>query len=334
MAAGLLGRKVGMTQIFGESGELIPVTVIEAGPCHVLQIRSADRDGYEAMQLGFLDKPRRLVGRSERGHVAKLDSKRGKRLSSGGVELPAKAGCEPQRFIREMPGLTARMPFSVKVELTTAMQAAAPAAAAKLLKEAIKQALPDVIGVAVSDAAAAEVDATVDSLTKAIGTGNPTLGDYVRGVGASGGPPAGFRFESGSGDQVSLVVDLLIEMPVKVGDKLAVSVFKGVKAVDVIGITRGRGTSGVMRRWNFQGQRATHGVKKVHRHGGSTGNNTWPARVWKGKKMAGRYGNERSTMRNIRVVRVDLENNLLLVWGAVPGFKGAYVMIQGTNMVR
>jgi large subunit ribosomal protein L3 len=228
MAAGLLGRKVGMTQIFGEAGELIPVTVIEAGPCHVLQVRSADRDGYEAVQLGFLDKPRRLAGRSERGHVAKLDSKRSKRLSSGGVELPAKAGCEPQRFVREIRGPS---------------------------------------------------DATV-------------------------------------------------------GQKLTVEVFNGVKAVDVIGITRGRGTSGVMRRWNFQGQRATHGVKKVHRHGGSTGNNTWPARVWKGKKMAGRYGNERSTMRNIRVVRVDVENNLLLVWGAVPGHKGAYVMIQSTNMVR
>lgn len=228
MAAGLLGRKVGMTQIFGESGELIPVTVIEAGPCHVLQVRSADRDGYEAVQLGFLDKPRRLAGRSERGHVAKLDSKRGKRLSSGGVELPAKAGCEPQRFVREIRGPS---------------------------------------------------DATV-------------------------------------------------------GQKLTVEVFNGVKAVDVIGITKGRGTSGVMRRWNFQGQRATHGVKKVHRHGGSTGNNTWPARVWKGKKMAGRYGNERSTMRNIRVVRVDAENNLLLVWGAVPGPKNGYVMIHSTNMVR
>jgi large subunit ribosomal protein L3 len=228
MAAGLLGRKVGMTQIFGEAGELIPVTVIEAGPCHVLQVRSADRDGYEAVQLGFVDKPRRLAPRSERGHVAKLDSKRSKRLSSGGVELPAKAGCEPQRFVREIRGST----------------------------------------------------------------------------------------------------------DVAVGQKLTVEVFNGVKAVDVIGITKGRGTSGVMRRWNFQGQRATHGVKKVHRHGGSTGNNTWPARVWKGKKMAGRYGNERSTMRNIRVVKVDAENNLLLVWGAVPGPKGGFVMIQSTNMVR
>jgi large subunit ribosomal protein L3 len=234
MAAGLLGRKVGMTQIFGENGELIPVTVIEAGPCHVLQIRSTDRDGYEAMQLGFVDKPRRLAPRSERGHVAKLDSKRGKRLSAGGVELPAKAGCEPQRFIREIRGAT----------------------------------------------------------------------------------------EAPNGEKIA------------VGQKLTVEVFNGVKAVDVIGVTKGRGTAGVMKRHNMKGQRATHGVKKVHRHGGSTGNNTWPARVWKGKRMAGRYGNERSTMRNIRVVKVDAENNLLLVWGAVPGPNGGFAMIQSTNMVR
>ena len=160
--------------------------------------------------------------------MAKLDSKRGKRLSSGGVELPAKADCEPQRFVRECRGSS----------------------------------------------------------------------------------------ES------------------KVGDTLTVSLFEGVKAVDVTGVTKGRGTSGVMRRHNMKGQRATHGVKKVHRHGGSTGNNTWPARVWKGKRMAGRYGNERSTMRNIKVVRIDLENNLLLVNGAVPGPNGGYVLIRGTNMVR
>ena len=80
MAIGLLGRKVGMTQIFDEAGTCIPVTVIEAGPCHVLQVRTQERDGYEAVQLGFLDKPRRLASRSERGHVAKLDSKRSKKL--------------------------------------------------------------------------------------------------------------------------------------------------------------------------------------------------------------------------------------------------------------
>lgn len=228
MAMGLLGRKVGMTQIFGEGGEVLPVTVIECGPCHVLQVRSQDRDGYEAVQLGFVDKDRKRTSRSERGHVAKLDSKRAKRLSAGG-ELPAKAECEPKRFIRE---------FRV------------------------------------------------------------AGGDY------------------------------------KVGQAVTVEFFNAIKSVDVSGVTKGRGTAGVMVRHNFQGQRASHGTKKVHRHAGSTGCNTWPARTFKGRRMAGRYGAENSTMRNIKVVRVDLENNLLLVRGAVPGPNGGFVTICPTNILR
>jgi len=85
MTIGLLGRKVGMTQIFDPAGDVIPVTVIQAGPCHVLQIKTKERDGYEAVQLGYLDKPRRLASRSQRGHVAKLDSKRQKRRAAAGV---------------------------------------------------------------------------------------------------------------------------------------------------------------------------------------------------------------------------------------------------------
>ena len=93
-----------MTQIYLEDGRAVPVTVIQAGPCHVLQVRSQDRDGYQAVQLGFEDKPRRLASRAERGHVAKLESKRSKKRSAAGVDLVAKAGCEPQRFIREFRG--------------------------------------------------------------------------------------------------------------------------------------------------------------------------------------------------------------------------------------
>ena len=104
MAIGLLGRKVGMTQIFDEARQVVPVTVIEAGPCHVLQVRTSERDGYEAVQLGFLDKPRRLASRSQRGHVAKLDSKRAKARAKAGVEPLPKADCEPQRFVREFRG--------------------------------------------------------------------------------------------------------------------------------------------------------------------------------------------------------------------------------------
>ena len=228
MAKGILGRKVGTTQIFQEDGTSVPVTVLEVGPCHVLQVRTVDRDGYQAVQLGFQDKPRRLSSRSERGHVApSFGSKRSGRAAEAGVQLPAKAGCEPKRFVREFRGAT----------------------------------------------------------------------------------------------------DL------EVGAEVTAAVLDGVKAVDVVGTSRGRGFSGVMKRHNFSGQRATHGVKKCHRHAGGTGMNTYPGRTFKGKKMAGRYGGARTTMRNLKVVRVDAENNLLLVRGAVPGPRGGFVVVQETNKV-
>ncbi len=228
MFAGLLGRKVGMTQIFQPSGEVIPVTVIEAGPCHVLQLRTQEKDGYEAVQLGFLDKPRRLASRAARGHVAKLESKRQKRRAAAGLPLVPKANCEPKRFIREFRG-----------------------------------------------------------------------------------PIEGLA----------------------VGQQIDVSVFSQVAAVDVIGITKGRGTAGVMKRHGFRGQRASHGVKKVHRHPGSIGCNSDPHHVFKGRKMAGHYGHERRTIRNLKVVKIDVENNLLVVRGAVPGPNGGYLIIRKTNKV-
>ena len=116
-----------------------------------------------------------------------------------------------------------------------------------------------------------------------------------------------------------------------VGQQLTVELFDEVKAVDVTGTSKGKGFQGAMKRHNFKGQRATHGVKKVHRHIGGTSGNTFPGRTFKGKKMAGQMGNERSTMRNIKVVRVDKENNLLLVNGAVPGPNGGYVIVRQTN---
>src|ERR1041384_5710074 len=105
MTKGILGRKVGMTQIYDAAGLCIPVTVVEAGPCHVLQVRTKERDGYDAIQLGFLDKPRRLASRSERGHVAKLESKKLQKAAAAGAQATDEAGSEPQRFIRESPGL-------------------------------------------------------------------------------------------------------------------------------------------------------------------------------------------------------------------------------------
>lgn len=223
---GILGRKIGMTQIYDESGKVIPVTVLEAGPCNVLQVRTPDRDGYEAVQLGYLDKPRRLASRSQRGHVAKLDSKRSKARAAAGVEIAAKADCEPKRFVRELRGKP---------------------------------------------------------------------GDLAT------------------------------------GSVVTVEVFADVAAVDVVGTSKGRGFSGAMKRHNFSGQRATHGVKKCHRHLGGTGCSAYPSRLFKGVRMPGQYGSVRTTVRNQQVVRIDADQNLLLIRGSVPGPNGGFVVVRKTN---
>ena len=223
---GILGRKVGMTQIYNEAGEVVPVTVVAAGPCDVLEIRTQDRDGYEAVQLGYLDKPRRLASRSQRGQVAKLDSKRNKKRSAAGVEITAKAGCEPKRFVREIRGSAGQL---------------------------------------------------------------------------------------------------------EVGSQVKVDAFQSVKAVDVVSTSKGRGFSGVMKRHNFAGQRATHGVKKCHRHAGGTGCSAYPSRLFKGIRMAGQYGSKRCTVRNQEIAGIDVEKNLLLIRGAVPGPNGGYVIVKQTN---
>ncbi|QGJ71276.1 50S ribosomal protein L3 [Planctomycetales bacterium 10988] len=229
MSIGLIGRKVGMTQVYQEDGTAVPVTVIQAGPCTVLQIRTVEKDGYEAVQVGYGEKPRRLASRSERGHVAALDSNRSRQRKLAGVEVAEKPDCEPPRVVRE---------FRV------------------------------------------------------------SSGDY------------------------------------SVGQALTVPVFEGVKAVDVSGISKGRGFAGVMKRHNFAGQRASHGVKKCHRYPGSIGQAATPSRVPKGRKMAGQYGNANCTVRNLKVVRVDEENQLVLVKGAIPGPNGGYVVLKPTNKAK
>ena len=117
----------------------------------------------------------------------------------------------------------------------------------------------------------------------------------------------------------------------EIGQEVTVGQFEGVSSVDVVGTSKGRGFAGVMKRHNFSGQRASHGVKKVHRHAGGTGCSAWPSRLTKGRRMAGQYGNSRVTARNLAVVGVDAENHLLLVEGAVPGPSGGYVVVCETN---
>jgi large subunit ribosomal protein L3 len=210
MRVGLLGRKVGMTQIYEANGIAVPVTVLECGPCTVLQVRTAERDGYSAVQLGFADKRRKVASQAERGHARKVDA-------------------EPKRFVRE-----------------------------------------------------------------------------VR--------------QDGPSD-------------VSEGQILTVELFGEIKQVDVTGTSKGRGFAGVIKRHGFRGLRASHGVKRMHRHPGSSGPSADPARTQKGIRKPGQFGNEKVTVRNLEVVRVDLTNNLLLIKGAVPGPNGGFITIRQTNRV-
>jgi large subunit ribosomal protein L3 len=232
MALGLLGLKVGMTQVYDDKGSLAPVTVLQIGPCPVLQVRSKDRDGYDAVQLGYLDKARRKATRPERGHVSgDLESKRRRARTAAGVTLLPKANCEPQRHIHEF-----------------------------------------------------RLDAATD---------------------------------------------------LAVGKALTVQeVFEKVPHVDVIGTSKGRGMTGVMKRHNFKGLRMSHGVKKGSRQHGSIASNAsnrGSGRPKKGIRMAGRYGGGQVTVRNLRVVKIDAENHVLLVEGAVPGPNGGLVTVRPTN---
>ena len=221
MQVGLLGRKVGMTQIFEPDGTAVPVTVLECGPCTVLQVRTAERDGYHAVQLGFDDKKRKSATQAERGHAKKV-------------------AAEPKRYVRE-----------------------------------------------IRQESAAEGVAEGQILT------------------------------------VEVFETLLQE---KAKDKKTFH-------VDVVGTSKGRGFTGVVKRHGFKGLRATHGVKRMHRHPGSSGPSADPAHTRKGIKKPGQHGNTRITVKNLKVVRVDLTNNLLLIKGAVPGPNGGYLTIRQTNKV-
>lgn len=204
MQKGLIGKKIGMTQLFDEKGNVIPVTVIEAGPCAVTQKKTMDNDGYASVQIGFGDVKAQRVNKPLKGHFAKSD-----------------------------------------------------VAPKKVLKE--------------------------------------------------------FRLEDCDGLNVG---DILKADTFVVGDK-----------IDVVGTSKGKGTAGVIKRWNFSRLKETHGTGPCARHPGSIGACSDPSRVFKGKKLAGHLGAERVTIKNLDVVKVDVENNLIAVKGAIPGPKGGVVVL-------
>ena len=203
MKKGLIGRKVGMTQVFDEKGKVIPVTVVELGPCAVVQKKTVENDGYAAVQLGFEDKKVTRTNKPEKGHFDK-------------------ANVAPKKILKE------------------------------------------------------------------------------------------FRLEDDSA--------------LNVGDIIKADIFAAGDIVDVVGKSKGKGTAGVIKRWNFGRLRETHGTGPVARHGGSLGVID-PARIFKGKKMAGHLGSERVTVQNLSVVKVDSENNLIAIKGSIPGPKGGIVVI-------
>ena len=205
MKKAIIGKKLGMTQIFTEDGAVIPVTLIEAGPCTVVQKKTAETDGYSAVQLGFQDIVERKVTNPLKGHFKK-------------------SGTTLKKYLKE------------------------------------------------------------------------------------------FRLEGADA--------------MNVGDLVSADTFAAGEAVDVTGLTKGRGYTGAVKRWNYKTLRMTHGTGPVHREVGSMGACSSPSRVFKNKKMAGQYGNEQVTILNLKVVKIDAEKNIVAVRGAIPGAKNGIVFIR------
>ena len=204
---GLIGRKIGMSQVFDEKGVVIPVSVIEVGPCPVVQVKTEETDGYNAVQLAFGEARQSRSNLPQMGHFRK-------------------AGLPPYRYVQE------------------------------------------------------------------------------------------FRVDDPSAFKPGQLID--------------VGIFKDAGTVDVTGRSKGKGFQGVVKRYGFGGGKASHGVNKVHRGGGSIGMAAWPSRVLKGTKMPGRMGNAKHHVKNLKVVEVDTENNLLLVRGAVPGSRNTILRLTAT----
>jgi len=207
MKKGLIGRKIGMTQIFDEKGNVTPVTVINAGPCVVVQKKTAAHDRYDSVKLGFADIEERKLSKPAKGEFLK-------------------AGVSFKKYLKE------------------------------------------------------------------------------------------FRFENAA--------------EYNVGDTLTADVFAAGEKIDVTGTTKGRGFSGVIKRWGCHRLRMTHGTGPVHRQPGSMGANSDPSRIMKNKRMAGQYGNEQVTVLNLEIIKIDADKNLIAVKGAVPGSRGGIVFVRNT----
>lgn len=280
MLNALLGRKIGMTQVFGPNGTIIPVTVIEAGPCVVTQVKTADRDGYEAVQIGFEQQPTRKATRPQLGHLGHslpvLKAQR-KRLQVHQQEERTKSSSDPAEE------KNAESSVETKIEEQDA------------------------------SVSTAKTDKQIQKLLKIQQNRQRRPGPVV-------GP---FKVIREVGLQQGVTTD-----KVELGSLFDVGLFRDGEAVDIVGVSKGKGFQGVMKRHGFRGGPRTHGQSDRSRAPGSIGPGTTPGRVLKGTRMAGRMGNARITAKKLQIVQADPERNLLVVKGSVPGANGGLLVIQ------
>jgi large subunit ribosomal protein L3 len=301
MLSGLLGKKVGMTQVFGAQGAAIPVTVIEAGPCTVTQIKTVANDGYEAVQIGF-GKTKHAT-RPELGHLghtlAQLPAQRRKQQ-----QAQAKARAEARSKAAEAKATSEDEEAEEAEETEEEDEEESEAAEGATLEAEAEEA--EARGEAAAKHAAASAQARTaqrDPQRKRAGGG---LGPFavLREVRPFGG-------------------DAL-----QVGQKFDATMFRIGELVDVVGTSKGKGFQGVMKRHGFGGGQRTHGQSDRPRHPGSIGAGNTPGRVLKSTRMAGHMGSSRVTVKRLEVVAADAERNVLLVKGSIPGPTGGMLMIR------
>lgn len=298
----LLGRKVGMIQVFNAQGGAVPATVIEVGPCTVLQIKTVESDGYASLQVGFLDTTKRPL-RPQQGHYKKC-------------------GVKAKKFVREIPIVgpehVLRVPVRAEAGGTVEfrdLEAAADGGALRARKVPRSQlVLREVVAVEGKSPALLVKDSS-----------GAVVKEYALSAGASIEVAPGATVADG--DLLAYVPAAAAPTAVEPGMQIGVALFKDCKKVDVSGISKGRGFQGTIKRHNFNAGPKSHGTKNI-REPGSSGHHTDPARVFPGKRMPGHMGAARTKSRALHVVDLDPAMHLLLVEGAVPGPPGAFVVVQ------
>lgn len=295
--AAILGKKLGMSQIFTDDGNRIVVTVIEAGPCAVTQVKTNANDGYQAVQMGFGELKKNKVIRPKAGHFKKagVDAKR--HLAEYRVEVEAADAASEEEAI-----------------LKLVMPAVAEAAAEEPVEEATET------EAAVDESAVAEA-ATVKA--EDAGTEKAKEAKVAEGKEAEAAKAEADEAEAKKPAKKSKKKAKAMEKK----PEITVAVFEAGQKVKVTGVSKGKGFAGVIKRHNFAGGPASHGAH-FHRAPGSVGASAYPSRVFKGMKLPGQMGNKKSTQLGLTVVEIDQEKNLLFLKGAVPGSSNGIVFIQ------